>query len=83
MRAITALSDLHQRILRFERRWFMRAGEKVQAIRETFGMMPVAYYRHLAEVLELPAAAWFDPQLVNRLRRLQTAGLRARRWQLA
>jgi hypothetical protein len=82
MRAITALSELHQRILRFERLWFLRAGEKVQAIRDTFAMMPVTYYRHLAEVLELPAAAWFDPPLVNRLRRLQIAGLRARRWRL-
>jgi len=83
MKALTALSDLHQRILRFERQWFMRAGAKVQAIRDTFSMMPVTYYRHLAEVLALPAAAWFDPQLVNRLRRLHDAGMRTRGWRLA
>lgn len=79
MNAITSLSDLHLRILAFERRWWRHAGAKHQAILNTFGLHAVTYYRHLNDVLQLPAAAAHDGQTVNRLRRLQRQGLSARR----
>jgi len=47
-------------------------GSKEQAIRETFDWSPTQYYQRLNALLELPAAAEFDPLVVGRLHRLRT-----------
>lgn len=63
-------------ILAFERGWWLRAGNKENAIREVFGVTPVRYYQRLREVVLDPASLAIDPQAVRRLGRIMQ---RARR----
>jgi hypothetical protein len=73
------LSDDERAILDFERKWWRLAGAKEQAIRDRFEMSPMRYYQSLNALLDVPEALAYDPQLVNRLRRLRSAGPGARR----
>lgn len=73
-----ALTDLEQRMLAFERRWWRRAGAKEQAIRDTFGLSATRYYQLLNRLLEEPEALAHDPVLVSRLRRLRASRAPAR-----
>lgn len=82
MKAITALAERDQQMLRFERDWHRQPGAREQAISDTFGVRPNVYYIRLYRLLQSPAAAWWDPMTVNRLRRLQHDAGRLRRWWL-
>jgi hypothetical protein len=73
------LTDDQRAILDFERKWWRLAGAKEQAIRDRFEMSPTRYYQSLNTLLDVPEALAYDPQLVNRLRRLRSAGPGARR----
>jgi hypothetical protein len=75
----TALTEPQRALLDFERRWWRQGGAKEQAIRDTFGLTPTRYYQNLNSVLDLPAAAQYDPALVHRLQRLRGAATRGRR----
>lgn len=57
-------------ILAFERQWWIRAGNKEQAIRDTFGVSPTRYYQRLREVVLDPRNLAIDPATVRRLRRI-------------
>ena len=71
------LTGQQQAILDFERQWWRFAGAKAVEIERQLAMTPVAYYRELNEVIDLPAAMEHDPTLVRRLQRART--LRRRR----
>lgn len=71
------LTGRQQEILDFERQWWRYAGAKAVEIDRLLGMSPVAYYRELNEIIDLPAAMQHDPTLVRRLQRART--LRRRR----
>ncbi|RNL78304.1 DUF3263 domain-containing protein [Nocardioides marmorisolisilvae] len=74
------MDDLTERqleILEFERQWWRYAGAKAVEIERQLEMTPVAYYRALNAVIDLPAAMEHDPTLVRRLQRART--LRRRR----
>ena len=71
------LTGQQQEILDFERQWWRFAGAKAVEIDRQLGMTPVAYYRELNAVIDLPAAMKHDPALVRRLQRART--LRRRR----
>ncbi|MEU3476413.1 DUF3263 domain-containing protein [Rhodococcus sp. NPDC006774] len=58
-------------ILAFEKRWWNAAGEKEQAIRDTFDITAVRYYQILTRLLEDRDAHAADPVLVKRLRRIR------------
>jgi Protein of unknown function (DUF3263) len=77
--AESTLSEDHQAILDFERRWWRQAGAKEQAIRDAFEMSPTRYYQTLNALLDLPQAQSYDPMLVHRLQRLRSSVPRARR----
>lgn len=72
-----ALTEHQQEILDFERQWWRFAGAKAVEIERRLGLSPVAYYRELNAVIDLPAAMEHDPTLVRRLQRART--LRRRR----
>jgi hypothetical protein len=73
-----ALTDRERAMLAFERSWWRHAGSKEQAIRETFELSATHYYRLLNALLDVPAAAEFDPLVVGRLRRLRASRTRRR-----
>lgn len=72
------LSELDERVLRFERYWWRRPGSKLQAIADTFGLTQISYFRYLNSLLSVPAAMAFDPPLVNRLLRQRDEAARLR-----
>jgi hypothetical protein len=74
---MAGLSDEQRAILDFERQWWRYAGGKAVEIERQLGMTPVAYYRALNTLLDLPEALEHDPTLVRRLQRART--LRRRR----
>jgi hypothetical protein len=76
---VSSLTELEMRILAFERSLWRSPGAKEREILDTIGITPTRYYQLLNELLDQPAAAQFDPELVSRLRRRRTArgGLRA------
>ncbi len=76
--AAGGLSQRDQQILGFERQWWMYAGAKEQAIRDSFDMSATRYYQVLNALIDAEAALAFDPLLVKRLRRLRAARQRAR-----
>jgi Protein of unknown function (DUF3263) len=75
---VPKLSELEQRVLAFERKWWRHAGSKEQAIREQFDLSATRYYQLLNKLLDLPEALEFDPIVVGRLRRLRASRARAR-----
>jgi len=72
------LSERDIAILEFERRTWPHHGAKEQAIRNSFDVGPARYYQLLNGVIDLPAAAQFDPILVRRLQRTREARTTAR-----
>ncbi|MET3962626.1 hypothetical protein ABIE44_002560 [Marmoricola sp. OAE513] len=71
------LTDHQRAILDFERQWWRSGGGKALEIESQLELTPVAYYRELNEVIDLPAALEHDPTLVRRLQRARA--LRRRR----
>jgi hypothetical protein len=71
------LTERQLEILEFERQWWRYAGAKAVEIERQLGLTPVAYYRALNALIDLPAATDHDPTLVRRLQRART--LRRRR----
>lgn len=69
---MAALSELETRILAFERSWWRSPGAKERAILDALAMTPTRYYQILNDLIDRPAAAQFDPELVARLRRRRT-----------
>lgn len=63
------LTDLEERVLAFERRWWKHAGAKQAAVRELFDLSTTRYHQVLNGLLDRPEALERDPLLVNRLRR--------------
>lgn len=72
------LDDRDQELLDFERDWPAHEGRKGHAIRTQFGITPARYYQLLHRVLDLPAAAAYDPLTVKRLRRRRDERARKR-----
>lgn len=72
------LTDLDRQFLAFERGRWKYAGAKDTAVRDTFGLTATRYYQLLGEITNKPAALEYDPQLVNRLRRLRQTRRQAR-----
>ncbi len=72
------LTERDQAILDFERTWWTEPGTKGAAIQARFGLSPARYYQRLAELVESPEAAAYDPLVVRRLRKLRTNRRRAR-----
>jgi hypothetical protein len=66
---VEPLTELDMRILAFERSWWRTPGAKEREILDAFGISSTRYYQLLNELIDLPAAAQFDPALVARLRR--------------
>ena len=73
------LSDRDVAILEFENRWWQHAGQKEEAIRDTFRLSPTRYYQLLGAVIDTPAALRHDPMLVKRLHRMRDARQATRR----
>ncbi|MFL6106348.1 MAG: DUF3263 domain-containing protein [Marmoricola sp.] len=71
------LTDPQRAILDFERQWWRYSGGKAAEIEHQLHLTPVAYYRELNAIIDLPAALEHDPTLVRRLQRART--LRRRR----
>lgn len=65
------MTDRDAAILAFEKRWWRAAGEKEQAIRDTFDMSAVRYYQILTRLLDDRDALAAEPGLVKRLRRIR------------
>lgn len=74
----SALSDLEQRILDFERNWWRYAGAKETAVKELFDLTPPRYYQLLNDLIDREDALLASPMLVKRLRRLRQARMSAR-----
>lgn len=72
-----SLTDEQRAVLDFERQWWRYSGGKSVEIEQQLAMTPVAYYRELNAIIDLPAALEHDPTLVRRLQRART--LRRRR----
>ncbi len=65
-----------RRLLEFASRWWRNSGAAETAIKDELGLTPVRYYQRLNQLLDEPASIEFDPQLVNRLRRIRDARTR-------
>lgn len=65
----TTLDDRARALLDFERDWPAHQGGKRAAISRHFGITPARYYQLLARVIDLDAAAAYDPLTVRRLQR--------------
>lgn len=74
---MAGLTDEQRAILDFERQWWRYTGGKAAEIERQLAMTPVAYYRSLNALIDLPEAVEHDPTLVRRLQRART--LRRRR----
>ena len=69
----SGLSERDLAILELEKQWWKYPGAKVSHIHEQFEMTETRYYQLLDHLLDQPAAAAVEPQLVARLRRLRDA----------
>lgn len=63
-----ALTDTERDILDFEARGWVSGGQKMAAIRETFGWSETRYYQVLRSLLDRRAALEHSPATVLRLR---------------
>jgi len=63
------LTERERAMLDFEREWWQSDGRKDDGIRARFDCAPSSYYRALQAVIDLDAAAAYDPLTVRRLRR--------------
>lgn len=65
------LTELEERMLRFETQWWRLAGLKFAAIRQEFGMSDVQFYATLNRLIDKPAAMRAFPVVVRRLQALR------------
>ncbi|MCW2545385.1 MAG: hypothetical protein JWM40_2937 [Frankiales bacterium] len=75
---MTDLPSLEQ-LLAFERRRWLHAGAREEAITVELGLTPARYQQLLNSLIDSPAAYMHDPVLVKRLRRLRDTRRQARR----
>lgn len=72
------LTRLHMEVLEFERARWGSPGRREAAIRTRFGWSTTRHAQVVDHLLDQPAAAAYDPQLVGRLRDLRAARARGR-----
>jgi len=60
-------------ILAFERDWVGAPAAKDEAIAARLGLSPARYQQRLLALIRLPEAVRYDPLLVSRLTRLESA----------
>lgn len=65
------MDDLGRQILKLEKQHPRYGGAKDHAIRERFGFSATTYFQILNRLVDDPEAAWMEPVLINRLRRLR------------
>lgn len=65
------MDDLGRQVLDLERKHPKYCGAKDDAIRERFGFSATTYFQILNRLLDDPEAAWMEPTLINRLRRIR------------
>ena len=65
------MDDVGRQILKLEKQYPQYGGAKDHAIRERFNMSATSDFQILNALIDDPAAAWMEPVLVNRLRRLR------------
>jgi len=70
-RVMTSLTPEDIDILTFERRRWKHQGAKDQAIKDAFDLSRTRYEQRLRALIHTPEAQAHDPQLVNRLLRLE------------
>lgn len=75
-----SLTQMQRRLLDFEARSWPLEGAKAQAIAEEFDWTVNQYYFQLSKLVNVPAAAAYQPAVVRRLRdfRDERRGLRTR-----
>lgn len=78
--AADRLTAADMELLAFERGQWASRGRKDAAITERFLISPTRYLQRLNALLDRPAAAVYDPELVNRLRRLRDERRSRRGW---
>lgn len=66
-------------ILDFERDWAGPAAMKDEAIATGLGLTPARYQQRLLAIIRLPEAVRYDPLLVSRLTRIESARAADRR----
>lgn len=74
----TALTDFEEQLLSFERRRWIHAGAREEAITVELGLTPTRYAQLLNVLIDRPEAYLHDPVLVKRLRRLRDTRRQAR-----
>lgn len=65
------MDDLGRQILKLEKQFPKYGGAKDHVIRERFNMSATSYFQILNAMLDDPEAAWAEPVLINRLRRIR------------
>ena len=80
MTSHTPLTRLQMEILEFERATWPRLelGRRDAAILQRFGHSPYRHAQIVNHLLDQPAALAYDPQLVNRLRKIRDRNRAAR-----
>lgn len=70
------MNDTHRQILKLEKQYPKYGGAKDHEIRERFDMSATSYFQILNTLIDDPEAAWLEPVLVNRLRRIRDRSTR-------
>lgn len=65
------MDDLDRQILKLEKQHPKYSGVKDHEIRERFNMSATSYFQILNTLIDDPEAAWQEPVLINRLRRIR------------
>lgn len=76
---MTGLAEDELAVLAFERRRWLHAGAREEAITVELGLTPTRHAQLLNALIDSPAAYLHDPVLVKRLRRLRDTRRQARR----
>ena len=72
------LTERDREILEFERSWWTVDVPKDQQIQEKFQLSATRYHQILVELLDMPAAAIYDPLVIRRLQRQRDRRRQAR-----
>ncbi len=72
------LTERDREILEFERSWWTVDVPKDQQIQEKFQLSTTRYHQILVELLDMPAAAIYDPLVIRRLQRQRDRRRQAR-----
>lgn len=75
---VGAMNDNDRLVLEIANRFYLSPGSRENAIRDELELSPVRFWAHVNRLIDDPEAAFECPELVNRLRRIRAAGLRAR-----